>query len=256
MRRLSISLRTIWAVSFSLPILFLLTLSLAQQWRFPAVLPQKFTWVNWKNLLETENLLLQSLGLSILISTGVAACATLLGFWMSRPVAFHPKKNLITAFTYLPFIFSPVIFASTLNFYLIFFNLSGIVFGVMLAQLFITLPFALLLFVDYWDAKLKSLEDLVFTLGGNSSQAFLKVIIPVSKNMLLLCFFQTFLISWFDYGLTSVIGVGKIQTLAVKVFQYISEANPYYAAVSSCLLIIPPMILLFINKRYLFNTLK
>lgn len=254
--RFSISLRTIWALTFSMPVLFLLMLSLAQQWRFPDVFPETFTLINWKNLMQNENNLLQSLGVSVIISTVVAALATSLGFWMSRAIAFHPRKNLLTSFTYLPFVFSPAIFASVLNFYFILFNLSGIIFGVMLAQLFITLPYALLLFVDYWDLKLKSLEDLAFTLGGNSSQAFLKVIVPVSKNMLLLCFFQTFLTSWFDYGLTSVIGVGKIQTLTVKVFQYIGEANPFYAAVSSCLLIIPPMILLFINKKYLFNTMK
>lgn len=245
-----------WAVTFSLPVLYLLILSLARQWRFPSVLPEIWSIANWIGLLKNQGDLLRSLFISSLISITVAALSTSLGFRMSRTIAFHPWKNLLTAFTYLPFVFSPVIFASVLNFYFIYFNFSGMVPGIMLAQLFITLPFTLLLFVDYWDMKLKSLEDLVSTLGGNSSQAFFKVIVPVSKNMLLLCFFQVFLISWFDYGLTSVIGVGKIQTLTIKVFQYISEANPFYAAVSSCLLMIPPMILLFINKKFLFNTLK
>lgn len=220
------------------------------------MLPEIWSIANWIGLLKNQGDLLRSLFISSLISITVAALSTSLGFRMSRTIAFHPWKNLLTAFTYLPFVFSPVIFASVLNFYFIYFNFSGMVPGIMLAQLFITLPFTLLLFVDYWDMKLKSLEDLVSTLGGNSSQAFFKVIVPVSKNMLLLCFFQVFLISWFDYGLTSVIGVGKIQTLTIKVFQYISEANPFYAAVSSCLLMIPPMILLFINKKFLFNTLK
>ena len=255
-RRFNFLFSAIWTVTFSLPLLILFLLSLAGQWRFPDVLPQTYSIQNWMRLAGDQNDLLQSLAVSIFISIIVAVIATSLGFRISRAVAFHRKKNLFTGFAYLPFVFSPVIFASVLSFYFILFNLSGIIFGVMLVQLFITLPFAVLLFVDYWDVKLKSLEDLVFTLGGNSSQAYLKVIIPVSKNMLLLCFFQTFLTSWFDYGLTSVIGVGKIQTLTIKVFQYIGEANPYYAAVSSCLLIIPPMILFFINKRYLFNTLK
>jgi putative spermidine/putrescine transport system permease protein len=246
----------LWAVAFSMPVLILFMLSLALQWRFPAVLPEAWSIRNWTNLVQNGNGLLQSAALSVFISIIVAVISTSLGFWMSRSIAFHRKKNLLTTFAYFPFVFSPVIFASVINFYFIFWGLSGNIFGVMLAQVFITLPFAVLLFVDYWDIKLKSLEDLVYTLGGNSSQAFLKVIVPVSKNMLLLCFFQTFLTSWFDYGLISVIGVGKIQTLTVKVFQYIGEANPYYAAVSSCLLILPPMILIFINKKYLFNTLK
>lgn len=245
-----------WAFTFSLPVLYLLILSLAGQWRFPSVFPEIWSAANWIGLLKNQGDLLWSLFTSMLISVTVAAIATSFGFWISRTIAFHPKKNLLTAFTYLPFVFSPVIFAFVLNFYFIFFDLSGMVPGIMLAQIFITLPFALLLFVDFWDMKLKSLEDLVLTLGGSSSEAFFKVIVPVSKNMLLLCFFQAFLISWFDYGLTSIIGVGKIQTLTIKVFQYIGEANPFYAAVSSCLIIIPPMILLFINKKYLFNTLK
>lgn len=247
---------SLWTFVFSLPVLVLFMLSFALQWRFPSVLPQAWSVLNWMNLLQNGSGLLQSLVLSIFISIIVAGISTSLGFWMSRAIALHRRKNLLTTLAYFPFVFSPVIFASVLNFYFIFFDLSGSIPAVMLVQIFITLPFAVLLFVDYWDVKLKSLEDLVYTLGGNSSQAFIKVIVPVSKNMLLLCFFQAFLTSWFDYGLISVIGVGKIQTLTVKVFQYIGEANPYYAAVSSCLLILPPMILLFINKKYLFNTLK
>lgn len=248
--------RFFWAVVFATPLLVLILLSMASQWRFPSVLPEAWTVKNWTTLFQNTNGLMEGFVRSLVISTTVAIAATALGFRISRYVAFHPKKNLLTAITYLPFVFSPVIFAAVLNFYFIFFGLSGIMTGVILAQLFITLPFAILIFVDYWDVKLRSLEDLVYTLGGNSSQAFLKVIVPVSKNMLLLCFFQVFLTSWFDYGLTSVIGVGKIQTLTLKVFQFIGEANPYYAAVSSCLLILPPVIFLFINKKYLFNTLK
>jgi putative spermidine/putrescine transport system permease protein len=248
--------RFFWSAVFVTPLLMLFLLSMASQWRFPSVLPQELTFQSWFTLFQNTNGLLEGFVRSLIISTAVALSATALGFWMSRYVAFHPKKTLLTAITYFPFVFSPVIFATVLNFYFIFLNLSGIMAGVMLAQLFITVPFAILLFVDHWDGKLKSLEDLVYTLGGNSSQAFLKVIIPVSKSMLLLCFFQAFLISWFDYGLTSVIGVGKVQTLTIKVFQFIGEANPYYAAVSSCVLVIPPLLFLFINKKYLFNTLK
>jgi putative spermidine/putrescine transport system permease protein len=244
------------ALLFALPLLLLLQLSFGVPWRFPQVFPSGLTLDHWKALSQNQKPLFLSLALSLLISIPVAALATAGGFMLSRAIAFSRYKNLLTAMAYLPFVLSPVIFASLIGFYFIFFDLSGIIPGVMLAQLFITLPFALLLFVDYWDIKLKSLEDLVLTLGGTTQQAFAKVIAPVSKNILLLCFFQTFLISWFDYGLTSIIGVGKVQTLTVMVFQFIGEANPHYAAVSSCLLIFPALILLFFNKHFLFNKLQ
>ncbi len=97
------------------------------------------------------------------------------------------------------------------------------------------------------------MEQLVQTLGGNRWQSYRRVLLPMAQGLLLVCFFQTFLISWFEYGLTTLIGVGKVQTLTLKVFQYINEANFYNAALSSSLLVLPPIILLYFNKKYLFK---
>src|SRR5262245_11583434 len=108
LKRHSFSIASLWAITFSLPILFLLMLSLAAQWRFPQVLPTEWTFSNWKGLLINESGLLRSFGISILISVVVALVSTSLGFWMSRAIAFHPKKNLFVSLTYLPFVFSPV----------------------------------------------------------------------------------------------------------------------------------------------------
>ena len=99
---------------------------------------------------------------------------------------------------------------------------------------------------------MQELEALSYTLGGSRWQTFRKVLLPLSKNAMLLCFFQVFLISWFEYGLTNLIGVGKIKTLTVSVFNFINEANIFYAALACCLLVFPPMILLYINKRFIF----
>jgi putative spermidine/putrescine transport system permease protein len=76
--------------------------------------------------------------------------------------------------------------------------------------------------------------------------------LPLSKNAITLCFFQVFLVSWFEYGLTNLIGSGKVRTLTVSVFNFVTEANIFYAALSCCLLILPPMLLLYINKRFIF----
>lgn len=245
-----------WAFAFFTPVVFLLLLSFSLQWIFPAVFPTHWTLQQWTGLLQNRSGLLSSLLLSLLISAVVALFATSMGFWVSRTIAVHRWRKWFTFFAYLPFTLAPLVFASVVDFYFIWLKMSGSPAGVIFAQLLITFPFALLLFVDYWDIKIKSLEDLVFTLGGNQRQAFWLVTIPVSKPLLLLCLFQTFLTSWFEYGLTTVIGAGKVQTLTVKVFQLVGEANPYYAAVSSCLLMLPPLLLLLFNKRFLFNKMK
>ncbi len=235
------------------PFAYMILLSLSSEWRFPALLPSYLGLMHWKTLLGSEKGLLNSLFSSSVISVSVALVATSTGFILSRVVYYHPRKRWLNLLAYFPYILAPVVFAACLSFFFLKMGLFGNIQGVIVAQFLIAFPYALLFFSSFWNERLRSLEDLVATLGGSRYHAFRKVILPMAKGMLLVCFFQTFLISWFEYGLTSVIGIGKVQTLTIKVFMFIKEANYYYGAISCCLLIFPPIVLLYFNKKYIFK---
>jgi putative spermidine/putrescine transport system permease protein len=237
------------------PFAYLALLSLAGDWRFPDVVPAYFGFRNWRDILQTEAGLLHSFLLSVSISLAVAISATLLGFFISRLVHYSQHQRLLTMLSYFPYVLAPVVFAACLSFFFLKLNLFGKASGVVVAQFMVSFPYALIFFGSFWGNKTHNLEALVSTLGGNLRQTFVKVLLPMAKGMLLVCFFQTFLISWFEYGLTSIIGVGKVQTLTIKVFLFIKEANFYYGALSCILLILPPVVLLYVNKRYVFNKL-
>lgn len=240
-------------LSFLFPFFFLSVLSLSSSWQYPQIIPTRLTLDNWRGLLSFQTGLLSGLTLSMTISITVAAAVTTIGFITSRAVAFHKRSVQILLIAYLPYILSPVVYAACLQFFFVKFGLAGTTSGVILAQFLIAYPFSVIFFSSHWSTRLKSMEQLVATLGGTPFQTFMKVLIPISRPMLLICFFQTYLISWYEYGLTTIIGVGKVQTLTVKVYAYISEANMYYAALSSCLLIVPPVVLIWFNKRYIFR---
>jgi len=237
------------------PFTYLVLLSMASEWRFPDVLPGYFGFRNWRQIFASETGLISSFLLSVVISLSVALTSTLSGFLISRSVSYHPRKRLFTLLTYFPYILAPVVFAACLSYFFLKTGLFGSATGVVVAQFMIAFPYALIFFSSFWNERIRQYEELTATLGGNRRQTFLKVLLPLAKGMLLICFFQTFLISWFEYGLTSIIGVGKVQTLTIKVFLFIKEANFYYGALSCCLLIFPPVLLLYINKRYVFNKL-
>jgi putative spermidine/putrescine transport system permease protein len=230
-------------------------LSLSSSWRFPDVLPGYFGFKNWVTILGSEAGLLQSFIISVVISLAVGTVSTSSGFLISRAVFYHKNKRILTLFAYFPYVLAPVVFGACLSFFFLKIGLFGNVTGVIVAQFLVAFPYALIFFGSFWNEKIRSYEDLVATLGGSSRQTFFKVLLPLAKSMLLICFFQTFLISWFEYGLTSIIGVGKVQTLTIKVFLFIKEANYYYGALSCCLLIFPPVVLLYFNKRYVFKNL-
>ena len=237
------------------PFVYMVLLSLSSEWRFPEVLPSYFGLRNWRLIFSAENGLLGSLGLSVIISLSVAIVSTLSGFLVSRIVFYHPRKNTLTLLTYFPYILAPVVFGACLSYFFLKIGLFGTATGVIVAQFMIGFPYALIFFSSFWGTRTKNFENLVSTLGGSQWHTFTKVLFPMASGMLLICFFQTFLISWFEYGLTSIIGIGKVQTLTIKVFLFIKESNFFLGALSCCLLIFPPVLLLYINKKYVFNKL-
>lgn len=235
------------------PFAFLLLLSVGRRWAYPALLPGEWTLDNWLAVWGAQAGLGASLALSLALSLSIAIVSTWSSFWVSKQVACHRHRRRWLVMAYLPYVFAPVILAACLQYFFIRAGLSGRLEGVAIAQLFITFPYGLIFFTSFWTERMLSLEQLIATLGGNTWQAYTRVLLPVAKGAIMTCFFQLFLISWFEYGLTALIGVGKVQTLPLKVFQYVNEANIFFAALASCLLVLPPVVLLWLNKRYVFS---
>ncbi|WP_138431017.1 ABC transporter permease [Fodinibius saliphilus] len=251
------NLKLFWArllsAIFIFPVAYLLLLSFAEIWLFPNTLPTSLTIDRWHALFTERNNLFSSLLLSLTVAITVATLATLSGFYTSKQIAYHRSRKLWMRLSYFPFVLAPVIYAAVLYYYFIELNLAGSLLGVIVGHLLIAFPYSVILLSGFWSNHTQKIEQLVQTLGGNRWQTYKDVFFPMAQGLLVVCFFQTFLISWFEYGLTTIIGVGKVQTLTLKVFQYINEANFYNAALASSLLVLPPVILLYFNKKYLFQ---
>lgn len=245
------ALKYLYAIAVLFPLVYLVVLSLSSQWAFPELLPKTWTLQHWSKSLFQKGEILQSLMFSLLLSTLLATTVTVLSFCISKYIAYSNYRQFYMRLTLIPYILSPVILAVIFQYYFSVFDLSGKFLGVWLAQLFFALPFGIVIFNNFWNLKIKSIEQLSFTLGANSFQSLTKVVIPLSKPVIVLCFFQSFLVSWFEYGLTQFIGLGKVKTLTIMVFNYINEANIFYASLACVLLVIPPMLLLYLNKKFL-----
>ncbi len=245
-------LQYLFIVSIGFPLLFLVFLSLGQKWVFPHILPDVISIANWSIIFNTETNFLSLFANSVLLSLTVAAFTTAFSFLISKAIAYSNNKTLYLIIAYVPYLLSPVIMAVLFHYFFIITNLTGTLIGVMIAQFLVAFPFGIIIFMSFWDSKIKAIEELSATLGCSSNQTTIRIILPLSKNIMLLCYFQIFLISWFEYGLTTIIGTGKVKTLTLSIFKFINEANVFYAAFASVLLIIPPMFLVYLNKKMLF----
>lgn len=230
------------------PLAYLAVLSAAAHWPFPRLLPSAWTLGRWADVLTGRGELAASLWLSVLISLVVAAWATAAGFVTARHIAYSPRRRLLLLLAYVPFAMSPVILGTTLLHLFIRLRLAATVPGVIAAQSMFAYGFAIIFFMGLWNPEKKAYEEMVSTFGGSTTDAFRHALLPLSRTMLALCFFQAFLISWFQYGITLLVGSGKVKTLPLKVFDAVNEANVGLAAVASCLLVVPPLLLLALRR--------
>ena len=235
-----------------LPPVMLLWFSFTSNWPWPHILPSGFDTSGWAYILDGGGLFGAAIT-SATIAVPVAALSTGLGFITARFIARSRHKDRWMIWAILPFAMSPVILSLCLLYLFIALGLVGTALGVVLAQMMGAFAYATIFFTAFWSANARNLEDLVYSLGGNTWQALRLVLIPAAKGPIVFCLFQTFLLSWFQYGLPLVIGAGKVETLPVKLFSYLGEASPHFAAMASILLILPPIALLIINRRYLFE---
>lgn len=245
-----------WCIglSFVLPFATIGLWSVADTWRYPVLLPT-LTGSHWRQLISHQQLLLNGLLRSTSMAVSIALVNTVLGFYISRAIAYHRHRRRWLFLAYWPYVIAPVILAALVYLFFLRWGWAGTWGGVWLGHSFLALPYAVIVFQPFWTEKIRQYTQLAATLGASRISIFSVVLFPLAKGILLIGGFQTFLISWFEFGLTSLLGVGKVQTLPILVYQYIQEANPFLAAVAALILMIPPAIVLWINKQFLFTKL-
>ncbi len=232
-----------------LPVAYLSLLSVAGDWAFPRLWPAALTLATWQRAFGHEEKILGSLLASAGIALFVAALATAAGGFASRLFAYHRHRGWWLLAAHAPFALSPVILGTCLLFLFIKLGLVGTVAGVVAGQFLLGFGYAVIFLTAFWSPRVAALEDLARTLGATRPQAFRRVVLPLARPLLAVCFFQTFLLSWFDYGLAAVLGAGKVPVLTLRVYEYLGSGHVQLAAACALVLVAPPLALLLLNRR-------
>lgn len=239
------------ALLLLLPLAAVLYLSVQQQWAYPQLL-SGFTLQHWQRFLSPGSGLGGSLLLSLAIATGIAATATAFGVVVSAQLLGQQRQSRLLKLAYYPYLIAPVVFGAMLQFYFARLGLMGTVGGVMLAQLLFACPYSVLLMSTFWNDRVRQTLHQATTLGASPWQLYRTVLLPMAKPWAFLCFVQCFLISWYEYGITQLIGVGKVKTLTVAAMLFVREADPHLAALCACLMVAPPIALLLVGRFLIF----
>lgn len=234
-----------------LPIVPLLVWSVSGTWRYPALVPQRFSARGWGLVLGSE--VLGALLTSLLIAVCVAVLACAIGLPAGRAIGLYQfrGRRLVQFLLLAPVIVPGLAVTLGLQVFFVRFGLSDTVAGVVLVQLMPTVPYAAILLGASFANLDTDFESQARTLGAGPVTTLVRVTLPLMRPALVTAGLLTFLISWSEYVLTLLVGGGRVTTLPLLLFASISSSDRTAAAALGMLVIAPPVVLVVAAARLL-----
>ena len=213
----------------------------------------EFTLENYRTVLSVTDFTTYFIN-----SFKIASAVTLLSLFCSILGAYGlsrfniRRKNLIILGIFSTQMFPPVLL--TIPLYLIIFSLHLLdtVTGVVLGQAILVLPFSIWMLKGYFDNIPVEIENSAKIDGCNLFQRLYYIILPVGAPGIVVAGFFSFVVSWGDYLIVSIINQSQRTATATLVIQRLSSALLIrwgQVAAATVLTIVPTIILFsFIQK--------
>lgn len=210
--------------------------------------PEDYTLENYALILSVTDFPRYFLNSLIIASavTGLSLLFSTIGaYGLSR---FNIKgKNSLIVGIFATQMFPPVLLIIPV--YLVIFSLSLLdrVIGVVLGQLILVLPFQVWMLKGYFDNIPVDLDDAARIDGSSIVQRLLYVILPVAAPGILVAGFYSFVVSWGDYLIVSIISQSQQTATITLIIQRLSASLlvRWGQVAAATVLTIVPTILLF-----------
>lgn len=155
--------------------------------------------------------------------------ANYVGYYLAR--ATGRKLVALDIFLQLPLIVPLIVIAAGLDFWFIRLDLTETILGVVLIQLLPTLPYSIRIARNAYLELDQDINQYVYLMGGTRIRLVLDIYLPLMRPMNETILLFSVVISVGQYAITSMIGGGIIQTVALVLFPYfVSSQLPIVAA--------------------------
>ena len=240
-------------IAVLIPLIPQLVWSFAFRWFFPDLLPSQWSLEPWQYVFSDSSRVGEGLMNSLQIALLVSLLSILVGLPAARAIALYNfrGKSLIEWLLMVPIIVPGIVAVMGIHIMFIRYRLTDSLLGVALVHLIPCVPYMVLVMASVFANYGTELEETARTLGAGPLQVFWHVTLPGIFPGLLVATMFTFLISWSQYVTTLLIGGGKIITLPMVLFPFISGSNQANAAAISLVFVAPAIIVLIFTSRQL-----
>ena len=252
---LSIGLYGSLFLTLFVPILLIVIWSLVSMdygWFAPDLFPEALAMDYWREIFATGNVM----G-SVILSLTIAGIVTLATSLLALPTAYalarfpFKLKRAVEIYVLAPMIVPGIVVATGLGELFFRIGLNQTIIGVILAQIVGTLP----LMIRLLTATLESIpSDVLYAarmLGANPLRMVLYIVVPMAMPGFVAGGLLTFIGSFDEFDKTFIVGAPMIQTLPVRLFNYIDGGSIIFplASVVALLLLIPMVVIFYLAGR-------
>jgi len=182
----------------------------------------------------------------------VCVCAAIGGYALSRYGI--PRKRTIAQLILFTYMFPEILLG--IPFFSLFRQLGVLnsLFGLALAHLTLSFPFALWLMWQTFEGLPREYEEAAAIDGAGPLRTFLLIVCPMARPALAAVFIFAFAASWNDYTLSlMLVRDNQLLTLPVAVSLFVTQLQFNWAVIQSgaILLAVPGLALLLLGQRYL-----
>jgi ABC-type glycerol-3-phosphate transport system permease component len=214
----------------------------------------EFTLENYKTILAVTDYptyFMNSFKIATVVSLLALICSIAGAYGLSR---FKIKgKNAIILGIFSTQMFPQVLLIIPMYLIVFSFQMLDTVIGVVLGQLILVLPFSIWMLKGYFDNIPVDIDDSARIDGCNIFQRLWYIILPIGAPGIMVAGFFSFVVSWGDYLIVSVISQSQRTATATLVIQRLSSALLIrwgQVAAAAVLTIVPTIILFsFVQKR-------
>lgn len=224
------------------------------------IFPENPTWVNFKELLSSENqqggIFLKGLRNSLvagMLSIFIGIPIAILTAYPLARMKFKGRqlvKNLLLITMIIP------VFATIIPLFRIFalFNLIDNMVGLVIIYVTSFLPLSVWLITSYFETLPRELEEAAIVDGCGRFMVLLKIIIPVSYPVIFAATLIVFLTTWNQYLIPLILAPSyATKPIAVVVSEFVTKTSINYGLMNAggILAVIPPAILAVIFRKFL-----
>ncbi|NHN58596.1 MULTISPECIES: carbohydrate ABC transporter permease [Halorussus] len=221
------------------------------------LVPEVISLVHYRTLLfETE--FPQFYANSIVVSLGVVSLtvvlSTLGGYGLARlDFRFKRKFARLVLFGYM---FPAILLSIPMFIIWTEINLTNNLFGLVLAETALSLPFSLWLMWQFFQTVPRSLEESARTAGATRFQAFKDVAIPLAKPGMIAVALFSYAVSWNEYTIPKVLMSDRSKwPLTVGLFTLSEGQRVFWGQImaASIMIVLPAFVFVIVLRKYLLE---